>query len=60
MIKFPEMYLEAAVKECPKFLLLEDLVAVYGASWGFDDKTIEMAAARSEQFDRVAGFKRYG
>lgn len=53
-------YLESAVKACPKLLLLEDLVSKYGAEWGFDGRTIEMAAARSEQFDRVAGSKRYG
>ncbi len=53
-------YLEKAVKACPKILLLEDLVAIYGAEWGFDAPTIEMAAARSEHFDSVAGFKRYG
>lgn len=52
-------YLENAVKACPNILLLEDLVAIYGAEWGFDAPTIEMAAARSEQFDRVAGFRRY-
>ena len=52
-------YLENAVKACPKILLLEDLVAIYGAEWGFDLPTIEMAAARSEQFDRTAGFRRY-
>jgi hypothetical protein len=52
-------YLENAVKACPTILLLEDLVATYGAEWGFGAPTIEMAAARSEQFDRVAGFRRY-
>lgn len=52
-------YLELAVKECPTLLLLEDVVAIHGAEWGFDERTIEMAAARSERFDRVAGSKRY-
>jgi hypothetical protein len=52
-------YLESAVKACPKILLLEDLVAIYGTQGGFDAPTIEMAAARSERFDCVAGFKRY-
>lgn len=52
-------YLEIAVKACPTILLLEDLVAIHGAEWGFDTRTIDMAAARSEQFDHVAGFRRY-
>lgn len=52
-------YLENAVKACPTLLLLEDLVSAYGTKWGFDERTILMAAARSEQFDRIAGGKRY-
>ena len=53
-------YLESAVKACPKLLLLEDLVSKQGAEWGFDERTVEMAAARSKRFDEVARGKRYG
>ena|SRR5947209_1308933 len=52
-------YLESAVKRCHTLLLLEDLVSLHGAEWGFDDATIEMASARSVRFDQIAGGKRY-
>jgi hypothetical protein len=52
-------YLEEAVKACPKLLLLEDFVAIHGDKWGFDKPTVEMAIARSQYFDQIAGGKRF-
>ena len=43
-------YLDKALERFPTLLTLEDLVARYGAGWGFSQETIEVAKARVNSF----------
>lgn len=52
---------ERIMKKCRTMLTIEDLVAHYGDTWGFDDQVIEVARQRVEYFDGiVVGGVRYG
>lgn len=52
-------WLETAVVVFPELLALEDLVARFGRSWGFQQETIAIAEARAQRFDELAGGQRY-
>lgn len=52
-------HLEKALLSYPTLLTIEDFVGRYGEEWGFDAATIEMAAQRSQHFDKVACRWRY-
>jgi hypothetical protein len=52
-------YLDSALKRFPTLLTIEDFVSRRGAEWGFDERTVEMACARSIHFDQIAQSSRY-
>jgi len=52
-------YLENALRRFPMLLTLEDFVVRHGVTWGFPRDAIEVAKARVEYFDLIAGTGRY-
>lgn len=52
-------WLESGLEGFPQILTLEDFVSRFGAAWGFDQTTVEMAASRVQRFDQIAGAARY-
>jgi hypothetical protein len=52
-------WVEEALQDFPMLMTLEDLVSCYGANWGFDTTTIEMATARVQHFNHLAHFTRF-
>lgn len=52
-------YLENALRRFPTLLTLEDFVVRHGVTWGFSGDTIEVAKARVQYFDLIAGTSRY-
>lgn len=52
-------WIEGELEKFPNLLTIEDFVCRQGASWGFDQATIEMACARAVRFDQVAARTRY-
>jgi hypothetical protein len=52
-------WLESGLEKFPQILTLEDFVSRYGADWGFDQETIQMADSRVQRFDQIADFTRY-
>jgi len=52
-------YLERALKRFPTLLTLEDFVVRQGITWGFSREAIEVAKARVQYFDQLAGTARY-
>ncbi|WP_308637324.1 hypothetical protein [Paenibacillus silvisoli] len=52
---------EKIMKKCSTMLTIEDMVAHYGETWGFDIQVIETARQRVDYFNRfVVGKVRYG
>jgi hypothetical protein len=52
-------WLESGLESFPQILTLEDFVSQFGAAWGFDTKTVEMAISRVERFNQISGGTRY-
>ena len=52
-------HLDSALRQFPALLTLEDFVSRCGSEWGFDEKTVATARARSAYFDQIAGRTRY-
>ena len=52
-------WLEAGLESYLQILTLEDFILRHGVEWGFDQASIEMAAARAERFDQIVGAVRY-
>jgi hypothetical protein len=52
-------YVDAALRQFPTLLTLEDFVSRWGSEWGFDQRTVAIARSRSAHFDQVARRIRY-